>query len=250
MIPVAVLIFLIFVVIIILSSSIKIVREYERAVIFRLGRLLGAKGPGIFFRIPIFDSLIKVDLRTITFNVPPQEVVTKDNVTTKVDAVVYYRVIDPEKAITQVENYHLATSQMAVTTLRSVIGQSELDELLSHRDKLNAEIQRIVDETTEPWGVKITAVEIKDVVLPEGMQRAMAAQAEAERHRRAKIIEADGEYQAATKLAEAAKILSETPGAMYVRMLRAISDITKEKANVVIFPLPIEILEALGYRKS
>jgi regulator of protease activity HflC (stomatin/prohibitin superfamily) len=235
---------------IIFASSVKVVREYERTVFFRLGRLLGAKGPGIFFRIPIFDSLVRVDLRTITFNVPPQDVITKDNVTIKVDAIVYYRVIDPSKAITQVERYHIATSQMAITTLRSVIGQVELDEVLSHRDKLNVQIQKIVDEATEPWGVKVSNVEIKDVVLPEGLQRAMAAQAEAERNRRARVVEADGEFQASMKIAEAAKVLNDTPGAMYIRTLKTIAEATHEKASTIVIPFPIEMLQALGFKKA
>jgi regulator of protease activity HflC (stomatin/prohibitin superfamily) len=240
--------FLIFFLFIVLASSIKIVREYERAVIFRLGRLLGAKGPGIFFRIPIVDSLVKIDLRTVTFNVPPQEVITRDNVTTRVDAIVYYRVIDPEKAITQVERYHVATSQIAVTTLRSVIGQVELDELLSHRDKLSTQIQKIVDETTDPWGVKVSAVEIKDVILPEGLQRAMAAQAEAERNRRARVVEAEGELQASHKLAEAARVLNEIPGGLFIRSLKTIAEATQEKASTVVIPFPVEWMSAFGKR--
>lgn len=230
--------------------SIKVIKEYERGVIFRLGRLLGAKGPGLFVIIPGFDRWEKVDLRTVTFDVPPQEVITKDNVTAKVNAVVYYRVMDPEKAITQVERYHLATSQYALTTLRGVIGQAALDELLAEREKLNKEIQQIVDEATDPWGIKVTAVEIKDVELPKEMQRAMAAEAEAERDRRARIIQADGEREASEKLAEAASVLNETPGGMFIRTLKTISEATAENATTMVIPLPIEIMRALGYEKT
>ncbi|MHC1567980.1 MAG: slipin family protein [Candidatus Syntropharchaeia archaeon] len=231
---------------IILATGIKVVKEYERGVIFRLGRLIGARGPGLFFVIPLFETMVKVDLRTITFDVPPQEVITKDNVTTKVNAVVYYRVMDPEKAVTQVEKYHLATSQIALTTLRGVIGQVELDQLLSERDEINKRLQHIVDEATDPWGIKVSAVEIKDVELPKEMQRAMASQAEAERNRRARIIAAEGELQASQKLAEAAKILNEAPGAMFIRTLQMIKDATEEKATTIVIPLPVEFLKALG----
>ncbi|MDI6859994.1 MAG: slipin family protein [Methanocellales archaeon] len=233
-----------------LSSAIKIVKEYERGVIFRLGRLMGARGPGLFFIIPIFETMVRTDLRTVTFDVPPQEVITRDNVTTRVNAVVYYRIMDPEKAVTQVESYHYATSQMALTTLRGVIGQAELDELLSEREKLNKRLQEIVDEATDPWGIKVTAVEIKDVELPKEMQRAMASQAEAERNRRARITHAEGEMQAAQKIAEAAKILSEQEGGMFIRTLQTISDATAEKATTVVIPLPMELLKALGYSKK
>lgn len=233
------------VVVILLAASIKVVREYERGVIFRLGRLVGARGPGLFLVIPLFESMVKIDLRTKVFDIPPQEVITKDNVTTKVNAVVYYRVVDPEKAITQVENYDYATAQIALTTLRSVVGQSELDELLSERDKLNMQLQKIIDEATDPWGIKVSAVEIKDVELPAEMRRAMAMQAEAERERRARIIAAEGELQASKKLAEAAKILSESKGAMFIRMLQTIKETTEEKASTVIIPFPVEFLEAL-----
>jgi regulator of protease activity HflC (stomatin/prohibitin superfamily) len=234
---------IVIIVLVILSSSIKIVKEYERGVIFRLGRLLGAKGPGLFFIIPIFDSMVKIDLRTITYDVPSQEVVTRDNVTVKVNAVVYYRVIDPEKAVIQVENFNVATSQIAQTTLRSVIGQAELDELLSEREKLNKKLQIIIDEATDPWGIKVSAVEIKDVELPKEMQRAMASQAEAERNRRAMIIQADGELQASKKIAEAAKIMTKSKGAMQLRMLRTISEATLENSSIVVLPIPIELLE-------
>lgn len=233
-----------------LSSAIKIVKEYERGVIFRLGRLVGARGPGLFFVIPLFEAMVRIDLRTVTFDVPPQEVITKDNVTTRVNAVVYYRIMDPEKAVTEVENYHYATSQIAVTTLRSVIGQAELDELLSERERLNKRLQTIVDEATDPWGIKVSAVEIKDVELPQEMRRAMASQAEAERNRRARITHAEGEMQAAQKVAEAAKILSEQEGGLFIRTLQTIADATSEKATTVVIPLPIELLQILGPKKE
>ena len=226
------------------------VKEYERGVIFRLGRLVGAKGPGLFFIIPIVDSMVKVDLRTAVFDVPPQEVITKDNVTTKVNAVVYYRVVDPEKAVTEVENYSYATAQIALTTIRSVIGQAELDELLSEREKLNQRLQSIIDEATDPWGIKVSAVEIKDVMLPEGMQRAMAAQAEAERERRRRIIAAEGEFQAAKRIAEAAEVLAKQKGGLFIRMLQTITEATEEKASTVIIPFPVEMLEPLGFLRT
>lgn len=240
---------IVFILFVILFASIKVVKEYERGVIFRLGRLLGAKGPGIFFVIPVFDTMTKVDLRTVTFDVPPQEVITKDNVTAKVNAVVYYRVMDPEKAVTQVERFHLATSQYALTTLRGVIGQAALDELLAERENLNKKIQQIVDEATDPWGIKVTAVEIKDVELPKEMQRAMAAEAEAERDRRARIIQATGEFEASKTLSEAAKVLNDEPGGMFIRTLKTISEATAENATTMVIPLPIEIMRALGYEK-
>ncbi len=226
-----------------IAAGIRVVKEYERGVIFRLGRLVGARGPGLFFVIPILESMIKVDLRTITYDVPTQEVITKDNVTVRVNAVVYYRVVDPEKAVTEVRDFMYATAQIAQTTLRSVIGQAELDELLSEREKLNARLQQIIDEATNPWGVKVSAVEIKDVELPEEMKRIMAMQAEAERERRAKIIRADGEYQAAQKLLEAAQILEQSKGAMMLRILQTLNEIADEEANTIVFPIPIEILE-------
>ena len=235
---------------ILLAASIRVVKEYERGVIFRLGRLVGAKGPGLFFIIPIVDSMVKVDLRTAVFDVPPQEVITKDNVTTKVNAVVYYRVVDPEKAVTEVENYSYATAQIALTTIRSVIGQAELDELLSEREKLNQRLQSIIDEATDPWGIKVSAVEIKDVMLPEGMQRAMAAQAEAERERRRRIIAAEGEFQAAKRIAEAAEVLAKQKGGLFIRMLQTITEATEEKASTVIIPFPVEMLEPLGLLRT
>jgi regulator of protease activity HflC (stomatin/prohibitin superfamily) len=239
---------IVFVALVILASSIKVVKEYERGVIFRLGRLVGARGPGLFLIIPIFESMVKIDLRVSVFDVPPQEVITKDNVTTRVNAVVYYRVLDPEKAVTAVERYAYATSQIALTTIRGVIGQAELDELLAERDKLNKQLQHIIDEATDPWGIKVSAVEIKDVELPKEMQRAMAAQAEAERDKRARIITADGEFQAAKKIAEAANVLQTEKGGMFIRTLQTIKEATEEKATTVVIPFPIEMLEAFGYR--
>jgi len=224
------------------ASSIRIVKEYERGVIFRLGRLVGAKGPGLFFIIPILDKMVIVDLRTVTYDVPAQEVVTKDNVTVKVNAVVYYRVIDPAKAVTEVYNYMYATAQIAQTTLRSIIGQAELDEVLSERDKLNVRLQQIIDEATNPWGIKVTAVEIKDVELPEEMRRVMAMQAEAERGRRSKIIRAEGEYQAAMRLKEAADILAQSEGALFLRYLQTLSDVAAEKNTTIVVPIPVEFL--------
>ena len=230
-------------VLIILASAIKIVKEYERAVIFRLGRVVGARGPGLFFIIPIFEKAYIVDLRTRVLDVPVQETITKDNVPVKVNAVVYFRVVDPVKAVTQVANYIVATSQIAQTTLRSVIGQAHLDELLSEREKLNMELQKIIDEATDPWGIKVTTVEIKDVELPAGMQRAMAKQAEAERERRARITLAEAERQAAEKLREAAQIISEHPMALQLRTLQTISDVASDKSNVIVLPLPMEMLK-------
>ncbi len=242
------LIGIVFVAVIILASSIKIVKEYERGVIFRLGRLVGARGPGLFLVIPMFESMVKIDLRVAVFDIPPQEVITRDNVTTSVNAVVYYRVLDPEKAVTEVERYDYATSQIALTTMRSVIGQAELDELLSERDKLNKQLQKTIDDATDPWGIKVSAVEIKDVGLPKEMQRAMAAQAEAERNRRARIITADGEFQASKKIAEAANVLQSEKGGMFIRTLQTIKEATEEKATTVVIPFPIEMLEAFGHR--
>ncbi len=244
------LIGIVFFVVLVLASAIKIVREYERGVIFRLGRLVGARGPGLFFIIPLFEVMIKMDLRVSVFDIPPQEVITKDNVTTKVNAVVYYRVLDPEKAVTEVEQYQYATAQLALTTIRGVIGQAELDELLSERDKLNKRLQVIIDEATDPWGIKVSAVEIKDVELPKEMQRAMAAQAEAERNRRARVISADAEFQAAKKIAEAANVLQKEEGGLFIRMLQTITEATEEKATTVVIPFPVEMLGALGYRSE
>ncbi|MBO8174444.1 MAG: slipin family protein [Thermococcus sp.] len=226
-----------------LGSALKIVKEYERAVIFRLGRVVGARGPGLFFIIPIFEKAVIVDLRTQVLDVPVQETITRDNVPVRVNAVVYFRVVDPIKAVTQVKNFIMATSQIAQTTLRSVIGQAHLDELLSEREKLNRELQRIIDEATDPWGIKVTTVELKDVELPSGMQRAMARQAEAERERRARITLAEAERQAAEKLREAAEIISEHPMALQLRTLQTISDVASDKSNVIVLTLPMEMLK-------
>jgi len=226
-----------------LVNAIKIVNEYERGVIFRLGRLMGARGPGLFFIIPIVEKMVKVSLRTVTFDVTPQEVMTKDNVPIKVNAVVWFRVMDPAKAVVTVENYHLATMQLAQTTLRGIVGQFELDQILSERDKVNQQLQQIIDEETDPWGIKVSIVEIKEVELPETMKRSMARQAEVERDRRARIINADGEYQASQKLMEAAKVLASEPIAIQLRFLQTATEIAAEKNSTVIFPIPVEILK-------
>jgi regulator of protease activity HflC (stomatin/prohibitin superfamily) len=235
-------------IVILLAASIRILREYERGVIFRLGRLIAQKGPGLILLIPIVDQMVRVDLRTVTLNVPPQEVITKDNVTVRVNAVAYFRVIDPNKAVTEVENFLLATSQIAQTTLRSVLGKAELDSLLAERERLNVELQRIIDEQTEPWGVKVTTVEVKDVELPTDMQRAIARQAEAERERRAKIIAADGEFQAAEKLSDAANIISVNPATLQLRYLQTLVEIGVNQSSTIIFPLPLDLLKPLVER--
>ncbi len=227
-----------------LFSCIKILREYERGVIFRLGRMLpAAKGPGIIFVFTPFDRMVRVGLRTVVLDVPPQDIITRDNVSVKVNAVLYFRVLEPNKAVVEVENYMYATSQLAQTTLRSVLGQAELDELLSNRDQLNVKLQAILDEHTDPWGIKVSNVEVKHVDLPVEMQRAMAKQAEAEREKRAKIIHADGEYQASGKLAEAAEVVGQHPVALQLRYLQTLSEISVEKNSTIIFPLPIDILD-------
>lgn len=225
-----------------LTSAIKVLREYERGVVFRLGRIIPIKGPGLIIIWPIIDKLVRVDLRTVTFDVPAQDIITKDNISVKVNAVVYFRVIDPTKAITAVEDYHYATSQMSQTTLRSVLGQSQLDELLSKRDELNAELQKIIDDQTEPWGIKVTTVEVKNVDLPSEMLRAIAKQAEAERERRAKIIHAEGEFQAAQKLSDAAAIISSQPAALQLRFLQTLTEVATEKNSTTIFPIPIDLI--------
>ena len=228
--------------IIILSMSIKVVNEYERGVIFRLGRLMGAKGPGFFMLIPFIDRMVKTDLRVVTMDVPSQDVITRDNVTVRVNAVVYFRVINPEASVVKVINHIQATSQISQTTLRNVLGQHELDELLSQREKLNQTLQSIIDEQTDPWGVKVSIVEIKDVELPETMRRSMAAQAEAERVRRAKIIHAEGELQASQKLSEAGHIIAQEPVALQLRYLQTLTEIATEKTNTLIFPVPIDLI--------
>jgi regulator of protease activity HflC (stomatin/prohibitin superfamily) len=228
-----------------LASAIRILKEYERGVVFRLGRIIPVRGPGLVLIWPVIDKLIKVSLRTVTFDVPSQDIITRDNITVKVNAVVYFRVMDPEKAITAVEDFFYATSQIAQTTLRSILGQSQLDELLTNREQLNAELQKVIDLQTEPWGVKVTTVEVKNVDLPENMQRAIARQAEAERERRAKIIHADGDFQASQKLADAAKIMATEPLAIQLRFLGTLTEIATEKNSTIIFPVPIDMLKAL-----
>lgn len=226
----------------IIVSAIKVIREYERAVVFRLGRLLRkAKGPGIFILWPIIDRMVKIDLRTITLDVPPQDVITKDNVTLKVNAVVYFRVMEPNKAVVDVEDYLFATSQLAQTTLRSILGQHELDDLLGHRDKINAQLQDIIDQQTDPWGIKVSLVEVKHIDLPVEMQRAMAKQAEAERERRAKVINAEGEYQAAQRLIEASRTLEQSPVSIQLRYLQTLREIAAENNSTTLFPLPIDL---------
>ena len=227
---------------IILPSALRILREYERAVVFRLGKLIGAKGPGLVFLIPIVDRMVRMDLRVITISVAKQEVMTRDNVPVTMDAVVYFRIVDPEAAVVKVENYLQATSLIAQTTMRSVLGQSELDELLARRDKINQILQEIIDRHTGPWGVKVTAVEVRDVVLPDGMKRAMARQAETERERRAKIIAAEGEFQAAEKLVQAAAMISAQPIALQLRYLQTIAEIAGDRNTTTIIPLPIDLL--------
>jgi regulator of protease activity HflC (stomatin/prohibitin superfamily) len=234
--------FLIVFILIVAASAIKILREYERGVIFRLGRLIGAKGPGIIFIIPGVDKLMRISLRLVTLDIPPQDVITHDNISIKVNAVVYFRVMDPNKAVVEVENYLYATSQLAQTTLRSVVGQADLDELLSQRDKINIKLQDILDKHTEPWGIKVSLVETKQVDLPENMQRAIARQAEAEREKRAKIIHAEGEYQAAEKLTQAANVISTNPTALQLRFLQTLAEIATEKNSTTIFPVPIDII--------
>jgi len=242
--------FVIVFVIIIASASIKILREYERGVVFRLGRLIGAKGPGIIFIIPGIDKLLRVSLRTVALEIPPQEVITRDNISIKVNAVVYFRVVDANKAVVQIENYLYATSQLAQTTLRSIIGQSQLDELLSERDKINIELQDILDKQTEPWGIKVSMVETKQVDLDKDMQRAIARQAEAERERRAKVIHAEGEAQAAEKLLAAANVMSAYPAAMQLRFLQTLSGVSAENNSTVVLPLPIDLLTTFFKRKE
>lgn len=237
---------IIFFVIIILANAIKVLREYERGVIFRLGRLIGGggiKGPGLILLIPIIDKMVRVSLRTVVLDVPPQDIITQDNVSIKVNAVVYFRVIEPQKAIVQVENFLAATSQISQTTLRSVLGQSELDDLLSQRDKINHKLQQIIDSQTEPWGVKVSNVEVKQIDLPQEMQRAMAKQAEAERERRSKVIAAEGEFQASQRLADAASVLASQPSALTLRYLQTLREIATEKNSTTIFPVPIDLLK-------
>jgi regulator of protease activity HflC (stomatin/prohibitin superfamily) len=226
-------------------SAIKVAREYERGIVFRLGRLLPEpKGPGLFILIPIVDRMVKVDLRTITLQIPPQEVITKDNVPVRVNAVAYFRIVDPKAAVVQIENYMVATSQIAQTTLRSVLGQHQLDELLSEREKINAILQAIIDEQTAPWGIKVSIVEVKDVEIPQGMQRAMARQAEAERERRAKVINAEGEYQASERLKDAALVIEEHPIALQLRYLQTLLELGSSQSTTIVFPAPVDIISS------
>ncbi len=236
-------IFILILLVMFAASAIRVLPEYERGVLFRLGRLAGSRGPGLFFIIPGVDKLVRVSLRTVAFDVPPQDVITHDNVTVKVSAVIYFRVMEPQKAIVEVENYLYATSQLAQTTLRSVLGQVELDELLANREKINKELQEILDRHTGPWGVKVTAVEVKNIDLPQEMLRAIAKQAEAERERRAKVIHADGEYQASEKLAQAAKVLAAEPTSLQLRYLQTLTEVAAEKNSTTIFPVPIDLIK-------
>ncbi len=233
---------LVFFFIILAANAVRLLREYERGVIFRLGRVLGVKGPGIIWLWPFIDKMVKVSLRTVVMDVPPQDVITQDNVSIKVNAVIYFRVIEPQRAIIDVENFLFATSQLSQTTLRSVLGQSELDDLLSQRDKINLKLQQIIDSHTAPWGIKVSTVEVKQIDLPQEMQRAMAKQAEAERERRAKVIAAEGEFQASQKLSEAAEILAKQPSALTLRYLQTLREIATDKNSTTIFPIPIDLL--------
>jgi regulator of protease activity HflC (stomatin/prohibitin superfamily) len=230
------------IVIILIISGIKILKEYERAVVFRLGRMVGARGPGIIYIIPGVEKMVRMDLRTVTMDIPPQDVITRDNVSVKVNAVLYFRVLEPNKAVREVENYLFATSQLAQVTLRSVCGQGELDELLAEREKINTRIQEILDAQTDPWGIKVVLVELKHIDLPQEMQRAMAKQAEAERERRAKVIHADGEFQASQKLADAAEVIGKQPIALQLRFLQSLVEVASEKNSTTIFPVPIDLL--------
>src|SRR3954452_22501095 len=242
---VVIVLILLFLLVLFLVSAIKVAREYERGIIFRLGRLLPEpKGPGLFLLIPVVDRMVKVDLRTITLNIPPQEVITKDNVPVRVNAVAYFRIVAPKDAIVQVENFMVATSQIAQTTLRSVLGQHQLDELLSERDKINVILQQIIDEQTAPWGVKVSVVEVKDVEIPTGMQRAMARQAEAERERRAKIIAAEGEFQASERLKDAAVVIEEHPIALQLRYLQTLLELGSSASTTIVFPPPVDVISA------
>jgi regulator of protease activity HflC (stomatin/prohibitin superfamily) len=239
-----VLVVVAFLLVIYVISAVKVLREYERGIVFRLGRLTSApKGPGLFFLIPIVDRMVRVDLRTITLNIPPQEVITKDNVPARVNAVAYFRIVAPQDAIVQVENFMVATSQIAQTTLRSVLGQHSLDELLSEREKINSILQVIIDEATAPWGIKVSIVEIKDVEIPQGMQRAMARQAEAERERRAKVINAEGEFQASERLKDAALVIEDHPVALQLRYLQTLLELGSSQSTTIVFPAPIDLLK-------
>ena len=231
--------------VLLLSSAVKVLREYERAVVFRLGRAIGTKGPGLIFLIPIVDKMVRIPLRTVAMDVPPQDVITRDNVTVKVNAVIYFRVLDANRAVLEVENYLYATSQIAQTTLRSILGESDLDQLLSKRDEINLKLQQVIDRHTEPWGIKVSTVEVKNVDLPQEMQRAIARQAEAERERRAKVINAEGELQASQKLFEAARVIAQEPIALQLRYLQTLAEIATENNSTTIFPVPIDLFEPI-----
>jgi regulator of protease activity HflC (stomatin/prohibitin superfamily) len=237
--PVVLLVLLLFI-----ANSVRVLREYERAVVFRLGRLIGEKGPGLFILLPVVDRMVKVSLRIVAMDVPPQDIITRDNISIKVNAVLYFRVEDPRKAVVQVENFLYATSQIAQTSLRSVVGEHELDDLLAEREKINIKLQQIIDDRTEPWGIKVTAVEVKDVDLPQEMQRAIARQAEAERERRAKIIHAEGEFSASARLAEAAHVMGREPLTLQLRYLQTLTEIATEKNSTIVFPVPIDMMKA------
>jgi len=239
------LVIFIAIIVILILSGVRILKEYERGVVFRLGRIVAPKGPGFKWIIPVVDKMVKISLRIITMDVPPQDIITKDNVSVKVNAVIYFRVIDPTKAVIEVENYLYATSQLAQTTLRSILGQAELDELLAEREKLNIKLQEVLDMHTDPWGIKVTLVEVKYVDLPQEMQRAMARQAEAERERRAKVIAAEGEYQASTKLSEASDILAKSPMSLQLRYLQTLAEMASEKSSTIVFPLPLDLITPL-----
>jgi len=241
---------LIIIVLFVLFSAVNVLNEYERGVVFTLGRYSGVRGPGIVIILPVIQKMIKIDTRVVTFDVPPQDIITKDNIPVKVNAVVYFRVIYPDKAVLNVERYMYSTSQLAQTTLRSVLGQQELDDLLTNRDKINQSLQQILDQHTEPWGIKVSAVEVKNVDIPQEMQRAIARQAEAERERRAKIISAEGEYQAAQKLAEASNIISQNPVALQLRYLQTLVEISSENSQTIVFPLPVEFLKAFTSKSN
>jgi regulator of protease activity HflC (stomatin/prohibitin superfamily) len=247
---IGIIVVLAFFVLIFLGSSIRVLREYERGVIFRLGRLIAQKGPGLILLIPVIDRMVRVDLRTVTLNIPPQEVITRDNVPVRVNAVAYFRVVDPNNAIVEVENFLLATSQISQTTLRSILGKADLDQLLAERERLNEDLQKVIDEQTEPWGIKVTTVEIKDVEIPEQMQRAIARQAEAERERRAKIINSEGEFQAAEKLKDAADIISQNPATLQLRYLQTLLEVGSNQNTTIVFPLPIEFVDAFAELRS
>ena len=241
-----VLVAMVLMILMVFAATVKVVKEYERGVVFRLGRLVGPRGPGLILLVPFIERMQKIDLRTVTLDIPAQEVITRDNVTVRVNAVAYFRVLDPNAAIVNVTDYNRATSQIAQTTLRSVLGQSSLDDLLAEREKINEQLQRIIDEQTEPWGVKVSIVEVKDVELPQTMQRAMARQAEAEREKRAKVIHAEGELQASQKLAEAAEVIDQNPVAIQLRYLQTLTEIGAEKNTTAVFPLPVDILSAFA----